>query len=96
MPMHQRASAALVGEIDAKTFAGREANTRTSVRPDEPEDPGRPAIHVEHPRPGNKALRSNRCGARCRRQHTGGEGSPEKTAAGDGRAHGRPPYVMPA
>jgi hypothetical protein len=79
---------------NAEPLAGGETDTRTSLRPDETEDPGRPAIHFARARPGDEALRSEGCGARRGGQHAGGEGGAERTAAGDGRAHGRLVSVM--
>jgi hypothetical protein len=94
MPMNEGAHAGFVCKIDTEPLAGGKTDTRTSVRPDEPEDLGRPAIHFERARSGDEALRSEGCGARRGGQHPGGEGGAEKTAARDGGAHGRLVSVM--
>ncbi len=74
MPMNESAYAGFVCELNAESLARGETDTRTSVRPDEPEDPGWPAIHFERARSGDEALRSAGGGARRGGQHTGGDG----------------------
>jgi hypothetical protein len=62
--MDNGARASLIRELHAEPFAGGEANARTSVRTNEPEDPGWPAIHLEYPGSGDEPLRTGGCGAR--------------------------------
>jgi hypothetical protein len=87
--MDEGARAGLVCELDTEPLAGSEADARTSVRAGEPEDPGLPAIHLEHARSSHEALRSGGRGLRHDGQHNSGKGGAKKITAGDGLAHGR-------
>src|SRR5258705_9171330 len=40
MPMDNGACASLIDEVHVEALAGEEANARTSIRTDQPEDPG--------------------------------------------------------
>jgi hypothetical protein len=97
MPMNESAHACFVCELDAEPFAGGEANARASIRTDETEHAGWLAIYAKRALSGDETLRCRECGAQRNRQNgqdARGESGAEKTAARDGRAHGRLVSVM--
>lgn len=89
MPMDERSRACLVSQFDVEPVASVEAKAGTSIRADEPEDPGRPAVYFERAGSSDEALRQRGSGARPdgqNGQHTGGERDAKKVAAREGLA----------